>query len=69
MVALTFPRLAAAISALVFLGSALAAPAVDARSKPTAAVSNAAPHFVIYSDDFVTGTTPDVSTIQGYNVL
>ncbi|KZP24588.1 glycoside hydrolase family 18 protein [Athelia psychrophila] len=71
MVAFTFSRLAAAITAIACVGSSLAAPLIDARAKPSTEtqISSAAPHFVIYSDSFVSGTTPDVSAVAGYNVF
>lgn len=68
MVALTFSRIAAAITAIACVGSSLAAPALDARAKNTQ-IASKAPHFVIYSDSYVSGTTPDVSDVAGYNVL
>ena len=71
MVSFTLSRIASAITAIAFLGRAFAAPAplVDTRAKPSTAVSTAAPHFVIYSDAYQSGVTPDVSEVAGYNVL
>ncbi|KAF7973212.1 hypothetical protein HWV62_32660 [Athelia sp. TMB] len=71
MVSFTFSRIASAVAAIAFLGRAFAAPAhvVDARAKPSTAVSTAAPHFVIYSDAYQSGVTPDVSEVAGYNVF
>jgi hypothetical protein len=68
MVSLSFSRLAAIVSALVFIGSVASAPAFDVRAKPEPEATTA-PRFVIYSDKFVSGTTPSVDQIAGYNVL
>jgi len=42
-----------------------------ARAKPVAGATPAAPHWVIYSDQFVSGTTgpPAVSAVTGFNVF
>lgn len=71
MVAFTFSRIATALSALACIGSAAAAPLIDARSKPSPADAPAAPYFVIYGDKWITGSTgiPPVENITGYNVL
>lgn len=71
MVAFTFPRIAAALSALVCVGSAAAAPLIDARAKPKPADAPAAPYFVIYGDQWISGGTgiPPVADVTGYNVL
>jgi len=68
MVSLSFSRLAVMASALVFIGSATSAPAFEERAKPEPAAT-AAPRFVIYSDKFVSGTTPSVNQIAGFNVF
>lgn len=43
----------------------------DESTKITARATPGAPHFVIYSDKFVSGETgpPPVAQVQGYNVL
>lgn len=68
MVAFTFARLAIAASALLFVGSVAAAPALDTRAKPKAAAA-AAPHFVIYGDQWISTGLPSVDQVKGYNVL
>ncbi|KZP24609.1 glycoside hydrolase family 18 protein [Athelia psychrophila] len=69
MVAFTFSRIAAAVTAIACVGSSLAAPVIDARASNSTQPSSKAPHFVIYSDEYVTGTTPNVSAVAGYNVF
>lgn len=69
MITFTFPRIAAAVIAIACVGSSLAAPVIDPRASNSTQPSSKAPHFVIYSDEYVTGTTPNVSVVEGYNVL
>jgi len=68
MVSLSFSRLAVFISALIFVGSVASAPTGQNQTQPKPAAA-AAPHFVIYSDKFVSGTTPSVDQVKGYNVF
>jgi hypothetical protein len=65
MTIFSFSRLFIIATTLMSTGIALvaSAPAFD----ETAARN--APHFVIYSDKFVSSVTPSVNRIAGYNVL
>ena len=56
----------------VFVSLVVAAPTsrLDATArKILERATPVAPHWVIYSDKYVSGGAPDVSDIEGYNVL
>jgi hypothetical protein len=76
MLSLRFPFLAVAALAIAqFCGVAAIPVASDAQllSNGTGEVevqaTAAAPHFVLYSDEWLGSTLPAVSAIKGYNVL
>ncbi|KAJ6610196.1 glycoside hydrolase [Mycena sp. CBHHK59/15] len=77
MVFLSLARLAAAASALLYAHRASALPAVNTTGLGPQArdilarATPAAPHWVIYGDQYVSGTTgpPAASAISGYNVF
>ncbi|EED77818.1 hypothetical protein POSPLDRAFT_120960 [Postia placenta Mad-698-R] len=75
-------HIVAAVSALAYAGAALAAPvpvcSIGVRTggssnstSSSGSGSSSAPHFVVYSDAWVSGENgpPDVSEINGYNVF
>jgi hypothetical protein len=59
-------RLAVIATTLAFVASVASAPTFDEWTNNGAPD---APHFVIYSDKLLSGTTPSVDKIAGYNVL
>jgi hypothetical protein len=75
MFSLRFSFLAVAAMAIAQLYSAAATPiASDAQlsneaREVLARATPAAPHFVIYSDEWLGSTLPSVSALKGYNVL
>ncbi|KAF9466090.1 glycoside hydrolase superfamily [Collybia nuda] len=80
MVYLTLTRLFAAIAGITSLGVVCSAPLDGVQPGPgsnttfgslVSRATPAPPHFVIYSDKFVSGQTgpPPVSQVQGYNVF
>jgi hypothetical protein len=62
----SFSRLAVIATTLAFVASVASAPTFDEGANIGAPD---APRFVIYSDKFVSGITPSVNKIAGYNVL
>ena len=62
-------RPAAITTALVFIASVVSTPTVDKGVKKYALEATAAPHFLVYSDKPISGVTPPVDQIAGYNVL
>ncbi|TFK54531.1 glycoside hydrolase family 18 protein [Heliocybe sulcata] len=70
MFSTTFARIAALLSGLMCLTAVLAAPIQESRDL-VARATPAAPHWVIYTDKWVSGETgpPSTADIAGYNVL
>ena len=66
MTIFSFSRLFAIAATLVSIALVASAPALD---EGATAVAHSAPHFVIYSDQFVSGVAPPVNKIAGFNVL
>ncbi|EPQ57162.1 glycoside hydrolase [Gloeophyllum trabeum ATCC 11539] len=70
MVSMTFARIAALLSGLACLATVFAAPIQEPRDL-TVRTTQAAPHWVIYTDKWVSGETgpPAPADIDGYNTL
>jgi hypothetical protein len=69
MIVFSLFRPAAIIAPLVFIASVVSTPTFDEGVKDYAPDATAAPRFLIYSDKPMSGITPSVDQIAGYNVL
>jgi hypothetical protein len=69
MILFSIFRPATIIATLVFIASVMSTPTFDDSVKDYALNATAAPRFLIYSDLFISGTTPSVNKVAGYNVL